>query len=180
VSPPGLPPLVVDMDGTLVLGDTSWASAAESFRQDPLHAALASLAYVGGRAQGKRAFAAIARPKPERLKYRAPLLAFLEKERGRGRPLHIVSGADQAIVDEIAAHLGIFDSARGSDGRTNLRGATKLAWLTARFPDGFDYVGDSAADLPIWRAVKRALLVGGAIRYAARLREDGVTILATI
>lgn len=175
-----LPPLIVDMDGTLVLGDTSWASAGESFRHDPLHAALAAIAYVGGRAKGKRAFARIARPKVERLKYRAPLLAFLEKERSRGRALHIASGADQAIVDEIAAHLGIFESARGSDGRINLRGTTKLAWLRARFPEGFDYVGDSAADLPIWRAVKRALLVGGAIRYAPRLREDGVTILATI
>jgi hypothetical protein len=175
-----LPPLVVDLDGTLVLGETSWASVGESLKHNPLRAALAAFDYLGGRAAGKRAFANIARPKPERLSYRGPLIMFLEKERKRGRALHLVSGADQAIVEEIGAHIGLFDTVRGSDGTVNLRGYNKLAWLDARFPGGFDYVGDSAADLPIWRAIGRAMLVGGAINFASRLRDQGVHILATI
>ena len=177
---PKLPPLIVDLDGTVVLGDTSWVAVGESLKRNPLAAIMAVFDYVGGRAAGKRAFAKIARPKPDRLSYRGPLIKFLEKERKRGRALHLVSGADQAIVDEVGAHLGLFESMRGSNGITNLRGETKLAWLEARFPSGFDYVGDSSADLPIWRAVGRAMLVGGAPNYPSRLRDEGVHTPAPI
>ena len=55
-----LPPLIVDLDGSLVLAETSVASAVASFRKNPLKALGALWAYVDGRAAGKRAFAAIA------------------------------------------------------------------------------------------------------------------------
>jgi hypothetical protein len=175
-----LPPLIVDLDGTLALGDSTWRSAGLAFTRNPIGAAAALAAFAHGRAAGKRAFAAIAIARPASLPYRKPLIAFLEKERQRGRSLHLASGADQRIVDSVAAHLGLFETAHGSDGRINLKGAVKLAWLEARFPAGFDYAGDARADLPIWRAIGRAMLVGEAIKFAPRLREQGVHILATI
>jgi phosphoserine phosphatase len=173
-------PLVVDLDGTLVLGETSLQSAAAAFARDPLRAALA-LARIGvGRAASKRAFAQVARPEPAALKYRGPLLSFLERERKRGRDLHLVTGADDAIAREIADHLGLFAGVQGSDGAINLKGERKRCWLSARFPHGYDYAGDSAADLPIWRALGRAMLVGRAIGFADLLRGEGVQIVATI
>jgi hypothetical protein len=173
-------PLVVDLDGTLVLGETSLQSASAAFARDPARAVLAAFGVGGGRAAAKRLFAGIARPDPAKLPYRGPLLTYLQRERTRGRALHLVTGADQAVAQDVADHLGLFASARGSDGTINLKGARKLAWLQARFPHGFDYAGDSAADLPIWRALGRALLVGRAISFAERLRAEGVQISATI
>ncbi len=175
-----LPPLIVDLDGTLVLGETSWRALGLSFRKEPGKAIGACFKFLLGMAAGKRAIANIARPQAEKLPYRQPLVKFLERERAAGRKIHLVSGADEMIVNEVAAHLGLFDSVRGSNGYSNLKGNEKLAWLDARFPGGFDYIGDSAADLTIWRAVGRAMLVGKAINYAPRLREEGVHILQTL
>jgi hypothetical protein len=173
-------PLVVDLDGTLVLTDTSVQSASAAFAQDPARAIGAAFMLAAGRAASKRAFARISRPDPAKLAYRGPLLSFLERERKRGRALYLVTGADHQIAQEIADHLGIFTGARGSDGSLNLKGARKRAWLDARFCHGFDYAGDSAADLPIWRGLGRALLVGRAVGFADRLRAEGVKITATI
>jgi hypothetical protein len=173
-------PLAVDLDGTLVLSETSLQSASASFARDPARASLALFRMGLGRATAKRSFARIARPDPAALPYRGPLLTFLQRERSRGRSLHLVTGADQAIAQDVADHLGLFQDARGSDGAINLKGARKLAWLQARFPHGFDYAGDSVADIPIWRAMGRALLVGRAISFAEQLRAEGVHISATI
>ncbi len=175
-----LPPLAVDLDGTLVLAETSWRSARASFRRNPLAALMALWAYADGRAAGKRAFADIAIADAAKLPYRTPLVAFLEKEKQRGRRLHLVTAADQKVADSVADHLGLFDTARGSDGQINLKSYAKLAFLDARFPGGFDYIGDSAADLPIWRAIGRAMLVGRALEFAQPLRDEGVHILATV
>lgn len=175
-----LPPLAVDLDGSLVLTETSVQSALASLRANPLKALVALCAYADGRAPGKRAFADIAIADPANLPYRAPLLTFLEKEKARGRRLHLVTAADQKVADSVADYLGLFDSARGSNGEINLKGYTKLAWLDARFPRGFDYVGNSRADMPIWRGIGRAMLVGRAIEFAQRLRDEGVHILATV
>ncbi len=176
----GLPPLIVDLDGSLVLAETSVASAQASFRRSPLKALRALFKYADGRAAGKRAFAEIAIADPAKLPYRGPLIMFLEKEKKRGRVLHLVTAADQKVADSVAAHLGLFESARGSNGEINLKSYAKLAWLDARFPRGFDYVGNAGSDLPIWRAIGRAMLVGRAIEYAQRLRDEGVHILATV
>ncbi|MGE3303305.1 MAG: haloacid dehalogenase-like hydrolase [Hyphomonadaceae bacterium] len=175
-----LPPLVVDLDGTLVMAETSLISARLAFRDKPLAALAAAFALLDGRAAAKRAFARLARPKPRGLPYHPGVQSFLAKERLRGRTLHLATGADDAIAQEVAAYVGVFDSAQGSDGRINLKGAAKLAWIDARFPEGFDYLGDSVDDLPIWRAIGRAMLVGRAVSLAPRLRDEGVHILATI
>jgi hypothetical protein len=175
-----LPPLIVDLDGTLVLAETSWRSARASFRRNPLAALKALWAYADGRASGKRAFAEIAVADAAALPYRTPLIAFLQKEKERGRRLHLVTAADQKVADAVASHLGLFDTAHGSNGEINLKSYAKLAFLDARFPGGFDYIGDSAADLPIWRAIGRAMLVGRALEFTQRLRDEGVHILATV
>ena len=73
-------------------------------------------------------------------------------------------------------NLGLTKMAESCPGTTY----AKLAWLDARFPQGFDYVGNARSDLPIWRAIGRAMLVGRAIEYAQRLRDEGVHILATV
>lgn len=44
----------------------------------------------------------------------------------------------------------------------NLKGAAKAAALVAQFgAGGFDYAGDSCADLPVWLEARHAIMVGG-------------------
>ena len=94
-----------------------------------------------------------------RLRYNAALLELLWAERARGRRIWLVTAADRRIADAVAAHVGLFAGVLASDGAHNLKGTAKLAALRQRFPSGFDYAGNSTADLVLWRAARHAIVV---------------------
>ena len=151
-------PLVVDLDGTLTVTDTLYESFAKLLFHDPL-AALAGLARIArGPAAAKRYLAERCRLDAATLPYRPDLVDLVRAERARGRAIHLVTAADQGIADLVAGEFGLFDSATGSNGADNLKGLNKLAHLREKFPGGFIYAGDGAADLPIFRAARGVIL----------------------
>ena len=170
-------PLVVDLDQTLVLTDTLHEGFARLIFSEPRAALASLLSLLQGRAAFKVAIADQCAPDVACLPYREPLVDLLRAEKARGRAIHLVTAADQRTADAVAAHLGLFNSATGSDGKRNLKGPQKLDALRARFANGFIYAGDSAADLPIFKAARGAILcdVNGSVAAAAR---DGATVLA--
>jgi 4-hydroxybenzoate polyprenyltransferase len=173
-------PLVVDLDGTLTVSDTLWESFARLLFQSPLAAFGAALRLAQGRAALKRAIAAHAVLDPAAMPWRTDLLAVLRSEQARGRALHLVSAADQELVDSVAGELGLFASAIGSNGVDNLKGANKLTYLHARFTDGFLYAGDSRADLPVFRAARGVILCDVSRTTAAAVVDSGVPVLAEL
>ena len=77
-----------------------------------------------------------------------------------GRPVVLVTAADERIANGVAAHLGIFTEVLGSSGGVNLKGKHKRALLEQRFGAGnFDYCGNSSSDLTIWESSRKAVLV---------------------
>ena len=169
----------MDLDGTLVSTDCSWETVARIFFRHPLRL-LGILRGCGrGRAWIKRQIC-LASPLPvESLPYNAEVIGLITLAKSAGRKALLVTASDQLIADRVAAHLKLFDEAIGSDGVSNLKGVAKAEWLVKRFGrGGFDYAGDSAADIPVWEAARRAYAVNpapGAARWAAR--RDTATIL---
>jgi phosphoserine phosphatase len=81
-----------------------------------------------------------------------------------------VTAADRRLAESIAAHVGLFDEVLASDGRETLKGRRKAERLVARFgAGGFEYLGDAAADLPVWQAAGSASLVGAGARLERRV-----------
>ncbi|MEJ1157800.1 UbiA family prenyltransferase [Prosthecomicrobium sp. N25] len=169
-------PLVVDLDGTLICNDTLHETAVSAFFSRPLETLMGLPALLSGRAALKRALFGLSEFDPRDLAYRADVVQLIRKAKAQGRKVHLVTAADQAIADRVAEHIGGFDSVLGSDGHSNLKGLGKLEALQRRFPQGFVYMGDSAADVPIWRHAKVAVLVGPAIRFRDKLASLGVTV----
>jgi 4-hydroxybenzoate polyprenyltransferase len=169
-------PLVVDLDQTLVVTDTLYESFAWLLFRQPLAAFAALFAILSGRAAFKARIASLGAPSARGLPYRAPLCDLIRAERDRGRAVHLVTAADQSIADAVADHLGLFDSAQGSDGALNLKGRNKLEALRERFPDGFLYAGDHAADLPLFMAAEGAILCDVSPRIAAAVRAERVVL----
>ena len=170
-------PLVVDLDRTLTLTDTLQEAFAKLLFSKPIRA-LASLgALFQSRATLKARIAEHGIPDVTCMPYRMPLIDLLRQERARGRPIHLVTAADQTIADAVAAHLSLFDSATGSDGKQNLKGPHKLQYLRDRFADGFIYAGDHAADLPVFKAARGAILCDVKPRIAASARADAKVLL---
>ena len=162
-------PLVVDLDGTLVRGDTLSEAAVALIRDWRLWPALALL-LTAGRAAFKRRIAALAPPAAALLPYNARLVAYLRAQKAAGRRLVLATAADRAVADAVAAELGLFDEVLASDGATNLKGAAKARALVERFgTGGFAYAGDSRADLAVWRHAAAAVLVNVAPAVAAEV-----------
>ncbi len=161
-------PLVLDLDGTLVSGDTLVEAALRLLAANPL-AFLGTL--TADRARLKQRMARAVTLNPASLVYNQAVLDLAHSARGEGRPVFLATAADDGIAQAVAAHVGLFDGVLASDGHTNLKGQVKAAALVARFgAHGFDYAGDAAADLPVWAQARRGFVVAPAARLLARAR----------
>ncbi|WP_241524029.1 UbiA family prenyltransferase [Oceaniglobus indicus] len=161
--------LAVDLDGTLLRSDMLFESFCAAFAADwrtPFHAAGA---LRGGRAALKRRLADAAEIDVTLLPYDPKIIAYVERWRAAGGRTALVTASDGALARRIADHLGIFDEAHGSDGTRNLKGREKAAFMDETFgAGGYAYMGDAAADLPIWRGAARAITVNAGAGLRAR------------
>lgn len=163
-------PLVVDLDGTLIHTDTLHECALRIVRDSPVHTLAIPLWLYAGKAVLKQRLAARTAIDAETLPYNDSLIDWLRAQRSDGRRLILCTACDRSIADRIAVHLGIFDSVIASDGIANLSGSRKAERLEQLFGrGGFDYVGNSSADLPVWARARRAVVVnaGGVLERQA-------------
>lgn len=169
-------PLAVDLDGTLLRTDTLHESllAVVKLRPWALPGLLAAL--LGGKAAFKEAVTEAATLEVDSLPLNEGLVAYLREQKARGRRLALFSAADQRIASAVAAHLGLFAEAHGSDGAVNLSGPRKLERIRERLGPDFAYAGDAAVDQPIWQEARSAILVGDVARLEAGL--DGTPVEA--
>lgn len=166
------PPLVVDLDGTLLRGDMLVETAVRCIRRAPIELIRLPWHLARGRAALKRAMAEHGAPAIEHLPYHGPLIEFLRAEKAGGRELVLATAADSVMAHRVADHLGLFGRVLSSDGTTNLKGAAKLAAIRAAVGDRFAYAGDSAADRPVWHAADQAILVNASPRLVEAVRRD--------
>jgi 4-hydroxybenzoate polyprenyltransferase len=150
-------PICVDLDGTLIRTDLLFESLLLLVKQRPL--ALFALPWVmlRGRAALKRFIASRVGIDPLTLPSNSRFLEWLKQEKANGRRLILVTASDAVLAERVAASCGLFDQVIASDGVRNLKGSTKVAVLQDRFPEGFDYAGDSRADRAVWEQAQGAI-----------------------
>ncbi|URX63029.1 UbiA family prenyltransferase [Luteibacter anthropi] len=165
---PGVP-LCVDLDGTLIRSDLLIESALLLIAKQPLYI-FAMLAWLlRGKAHLKQRIAQRVTLDPSALPYNKELIAWLEKER-ETRLVILCTASDKHLAEPVAAFAGAFDEVLASDGHDNLAGRNKAAALIERFGDRqFDYVGNAAVDLAVWKHSREAVVVekGHALSKAA-------------
>ncbi|MEX0649519.1 MAG: UbiA family prenyltransferase [Candidatus Andersenbacteria bacterium] len=153
-------PLCIDLDGTLTYTDTLVESFIMWLKKDPLSALAAFLTLYKGRARFKRKVAKHAHINSALLPYNEELIAWLQQQKKKGRKLIVTTASDVLIGRAVAAHLGFIDESLGSDGQQNLAGLEKSKTLVQRFGEkGFDYVGNSRADLQVWPHARNSIVV---------------------
>ncbi len=165
-------PLVVDLDGTLTPTDTLVESLIGVAKRSPLDLLQLPFRLLNGRADFKDWVAARAGVSAKSLPYREPLLAYLRAEKQKGRRIVLATAAHRSIAEGVSAHLGLFDAVIATQGGRNLKGEAKLEAIRREIGSDFAYAGDSAADAPIWRAAKAAVLVGVPPGVADSIRKD--------
>ena len=139
-----------------MLHESFWSAFARDWKS-PFRAALA---LSGGRARLKRVLAEGVEIDVATLPYDQDVIAYIRTWREAGGRTALVTASDAELARTIAAHLGLFDEVHGSDGSYNLKGPNKADFLRDRFgAAGYAYMGDAAADLPVWATAARAITV---------------------
>jgi len=144
--------IAVDLDGTLVSTDMLVENLFLFLRLHPLRIFELVVWLFKGKAAFKRRLADAIVPDVSSLPYNRPLLAWLELQRAAGAKLFLATASDLRIAQKVSRHLGIFDGALGTES-INLSSWNKRESLVRLFGErGYEYVGNSAADLAAWQA----------------------------
>ena len=126
-------PLVVDLDGTLILTDVLHESAIRLLRNRPQDLPGLAFSLKTGRAQAKHYIAERTELDPASLPYHPQFLQWLKEQYQAGRQLVLCTASNDKFARQVADHLGIFSDVMASDGRFNLKGKHKAAALCERF-----------------------------------------------
>jgi len=154
-------PLVVDLDGTLIVTDALHESALFFVKRRGLAAWRIPLWTLSGRAVVKNRLAeAVTDDDVATFPANDAIVALAERESRRGRKIVLATAADMSIAQKIQTRFPFIEDVIASiDGR-NLKGPEKAAEVFARFPDGFIYAGDSSSDLHVWSKATAAVFAG--------------------
>jgi 4-hydroxybenzoate polyprenyltransferase/phosphoglycolate phosphatase-like HAD superfamily hydrolase len=171
------PPLVVDLDGTLIQTDLLFESLWRALAMGPR----AVLTFLGQLARGRAALKAhladVVTIDPAALPYDPAVLDLVREARAAGRTTVLCTASDQRLARAVAGHLGLFDEVHGSDGVRNLKGPNKAAFLVERFGEGgFDYVGDALADRAVWSRANAAISIGLPAAARAGVKSVGGSV----
>ena len=126
-----------------------------------------------GKVHFKRRLADVVSVDVGQLPYNLALVAWLKEQRGEGVRLILATASDLRIANQVANHLGIFDEVLGTEG-TNLSSKNKREALVQRYGErGFEYVGNSAADLAVWKAAAAIHIANAGQGVLAAARKLG-------
>lgn len=180
-----LPPLIVDLDGSLLRTDTLHESLAVALSRPRVLITAGWQLARHGRAALKRYLASQVTIDVGLLPANQKVVAFITAEHTADRVIHLATGADAALAAQAQSRFPQFELAFASDGRTNLTSQNKADLLVAKFgAQGFDYIGNSTKDRAVWSQANRAYLVSNRsstqllprwardIQFAAIFSED--------
>ncbi|OZI62976.1 UbiA family prenyltransferase [Bordetella genomosp. 11] len=169
--------IVVDLDGTLVMTDMLVENLFLFLRTYPWRVFSLFAWLLKGKAYFKSRLADAVLPPTERLPYNEALLVWLDQRRRAGARLVLATASDHRIAQRVADHLRIFDTVLGSQPHVNLSARRKREALVGLYGErGFEYIGNSAADLKVWDAASLIHVVNperGVLSAARKLGDIG-------
>ncbi|PLX36706.1 MAG: prenyltransferase [Hyphomicrobiales bacterium] len=173
-----LQPLILDLDHTVINTDLLYESVVVFLRREPWQFYKLGLWLMKGKAHLKEQLSRRVELDIEHLPLNDDLITYARWEAENGRPIHLATASHESIAHRIAERLDFIDEVHASTGTVNLKSATKAAHLKERFPEGFQYAGDSMADVPVFAAASQAILVHPSERMerAAKATADVKTV----
>ncbi|MDQ2092278.1 UbiA family prenyltransferase [Marimonas arenosa] len=167
-------PLVLDVEKALLRTDLRYERFWSAFGRDPFAAFSAVAGNIQSPARRARALSEIAAITIDRLPVRESVLTLAHAALAKGRPVHLVSGLDQASVDALALRLDLPGPHFGSGPDQDLTGAGKAAFLVKRFgAGGFDYAGRVTNNDHAWEHARNVIAIAPPARQHGKLLNLG-------
>ena len=169
-------PFCVDLDDTLLKTDMLFESVLVLLKKNFFYIFLLPLWLISGRANLKRQIALRCEIDIVSLPYNNEFLEYLQNIHQKNTELILTTGSDIKFAQKIANHLKIFSEVIASDGKKNISGKGKRDYLLNKFGDKkFDYAGNSATDLCVWKHANQAIITNASpsvIAKAKRLNDN--------
>jgi len=163
-------PIVVDLDGTLIKTDLLFESANQFITRHPFRLATLLKWLTQGKSYLKAQLAQDYSIDATSLPYNRNLISWLSEERQQGRKIILATASHKLLAEAVANHLGLFDEVVATEGDINLKANKKRDLLISKYGDrGFDYIGNDAADFPVWKAANAAYLVSSSASFINRV-----------
>lgn len=168
-------PLCVDLDGTLIKGDSLVEGMVRLVKRSPFFVFRFVFWLFKGKAFLKARVSRSLAGTDHIFFYNKDVLEWLRLQKVHGRPLFLVTGADQRIASAVAQESGLFDEVMASNGIRNLTGKNKAEALVERFGrKKYDYLGDSSKDLVPCLSARNTYLVNPPPTLLKQFRRRGI------
>jgi len=165
--------IVVDLDGTLVNTDMLVENLFLFIRLYPLRIFDVIVWLFSGKAHFKKCLADAVLPDAALVPYNKELLVWLNRQRNEGASLILATASDLRIARKVADYLGIFDEVFGTE-NINLSSTNKQEALARRFGEhGYEYVGNSSADITVWKTASAIHIANPEYGVLAAARKIG-------
>ena len=157
-------PLVVDLDGTLIKTDLLHESANQYITRYPFRFIYLLIWLAQGKSHLKAKLAENCSIDVTLLPYNRNLISWLSGQHQLGRKLILATASHKYLAEAVATHLGFFDEVLATTGEINLKAGKKRDLLVSRYGEqGFEYIGNDAADFQVWKAANAALVVSSSL-----------------
>lgn len=167
-------PLVIDLDGTLLNSDLLLESGLAFLKRSPLQLLTPFTWLASGKAHLKTRLAESAPLDVTVLPYNDAVIDLAKREKNNGRTIVLATASHQSYADQIAEHLGFFDRVMATNSSINLSSHKKRDLLVAEYGEkGFDYIGNSCDDLPVWKAARRAYVINASVKVTSLANKHG-------
>ncbi|MEI6350572.1 MAG: UbiA family prenyltransferase [Verrucomicrobiota bacterium] len=177
-------PLYVDLDQSLLLTDVLWELVAQLVCRKPWKIPILARACVGDRARLKTWLNAEIDFPVELLPWNTAVLELIQIHKAASGRVFLATATHEQIARRIADFHVFFDGVLATVDGCNLKGEAKLAAIRTHCKtlgaEGFDYIGDSRADIPIWQAAEEAWLVPRHGRWLEKMARQSVSHLKTL
>jgi 4-hydroxybenzoate polyprenyltransferase/phosphoserine phosphatase len=99
------------------------------------------------------------------------VLDIMKEYKRRGGRLLLTTASDMRIAKLFYDKVGLFDAVAASEAIINLKGSVKRDYLIQRYGEkGFDYIGDSKADMPVFLSAYKSYFVGSSYALYRKLQ----------
>ncbi len=176
---PTNPPLIVDLDHTLIDTDLLYQSALGTLKKNPLLIVRFPFWLWRGKGYLKHQLVARCPIDVRTLPYNVLVLDYLKMRKKQGAQIVLATASHQHYATAVAQYLGLFDAVMASDETFNLSSHFKAQKLIERFGNKqFDYMGDHRRDLPVWEASNLSILVNVSAKIIQKTQHLNTLILS--
>jgi 4-hydroxybenzoate polyprenyltransferase/phosphoserine phosphatase len=164
--------IAVDLDGTLTLTDTFHEAVLTLVLFKPFMLLLLPFWLIRGVAHLKSKVAENSGLDVATLPYNVPFIDWLKEQKASGKKIVLCTAANERIAQAVYKHFDFFDDVIASDEYTNLKSKNKRNALQKKYGEhGYDYAGNSSADMEVWAGASQAIVVNANKRVLAEVSQ---------